>query len=336
MRFGGVLACLLLAATSPADSPTIWRHGSPGIDQSIASIPEHSELVAIDGLNVSDIALAGVIRYLPSAPAIIWVFAQCFGGGFFDELAGIPNAQIGISAADYRETSHYPLPAGVGNGLDFVWALIRALKTPMGDNRAVTAVQVASQNDPFGWSFHPIPPRRHEVRGSERPVLFRSGMEADRITVTGDRAAAILWAGLPEVVDQKQIASVIHTLLDLGYDSGRIFVLYGRGRLRAKATAGKPVNAVVDAMQAGGIPFSHLAAASRDNFQLVFDLEFTGHPDDPQKLFFLAGGHGATTRLGITSKAGSGGDPDNEDESQDPGAFVGLSKLGNSPRIVRR
>jgi hypothetical protein len=108
-----------------AQAYVIWQAGVPGIDQSTEFPPQNSKLAGYSGNHVSDTDLAAMIMGLKSTPKIMWVFGHCFGAGMFDELNGIANIQVGISASLYNQASNYPLtPDKGGNGFDFIWALV--------------------------------------------------------------------------------------------------------------------------------------------------------------------------------------------------------------------
>ena len=270
-------------------------------DQNSANTKEHSGLVTWNykkpGDEIQDTAFANMFKPLVQGGVpFLWVFSQCFGGGMFDELNVLGGVQSGISASSYRQRAIYQLPLPLGNGVNFSTAYIQAIR-----NNITTAEPMASKaadNDPWGPSPGPTPPRDLEIQNSEQPVYFTIGAGADALKLSDykDNGVAILWSGEPdEVLDGAETSRLILELIRLKYKPTNIWVLYGSGKY-SKGTdfVGIAVN--------NNLPATQLRAATRKQLQAVANKIVMNNNNF---VFFFANDHGwNNARGGAVPRAG--------------------------------
>jgi hypothetical protein len=331
-----------------------WRVGAPDGDQKREPMAQNSGLWSYKGLdNIRDDQLAALVRQYRDKAVFMWVFTQCFGAGMFDDLLSTGGAHVGMSASGYKQTARYPRPGG--NGYDFAVAFIRSLLQP--STAAQRLALFAAANDPFAGNPQPFPPRRGETPGLEQPWYFNSSdiivastadtsqyaraFEDARVAATAlqgldavpvapqAKKAAILWSGQPRMTDGRQIAALITILRLLGYRPSDMFVLYGRGRLRAVAkpatptTPAIPVHPIIQAMLNAGYtrPMinDYLRVASKRQYEMIVTSRFQNMPADPNYMFFFANDHGFNTAINNGGAAPrEGGDPGEGDDDEDP------------------
>lgn len=114
----------------------------------------------------------------------------------------------------------------------------------------------------------------------------------------------VLWAGQPELQDDRQLSQLIINLLALGYSKDNIVVFFGFGLY-------SPANSMLVAtMQANNFDPTHLRQADPADFvrvlgQWVFPANVGG---PPQFLFFFAADHGCNNAFTVEEKGGNGAD----------------------------
>jgi len=264
-------------------------------DQNSAATGEHSGLVTWDGgangwIQDTDFAGAALFKPLVKDDGIpfVWVFSQCFGGGMFDELNGLGGTQSGVSASNFPQPAIYQLPMPLGNGANFSTAYILAIRD--GITVAQPMALAAADDDPWGPSRNPDPPRDEFEKDLEQPIYFTTGAAADALDLKGHskNGAVILWSGRPDIsLDGAEISRLIIEFVSLGYNQNNIWVLYGSGKYsKTKDLVGIAVNIKK-------LPATQLRAATLK--QLKFVIAAIPKSDF---VFFFANDHGYNNRHG--------------------------------------
>jgi hypothetical protein len=279
-----------------------WVANGP-YDQNSAATGEHSGLVTWDGGAkgwILDTDVTNLFKPLVKDAKIpfVWVFSLCFGGGMFDELNGLAGTQSGVSASDFWEPAIYQLPMPLGNGVNFSTAYIQAIR------KGTTVVQpmalAAADNDPWGPSPAPAPPRDEFEDFEEQPIYFTTGAAADALDLKDhwNNGAVILWSGRPDIsLDGAEISRLIFEFTKLNYNPANIWVLYGSGRYS------KTKDLVGIAVATNKLPAAQLRAATLK--QLKFVIAAIPNNDF---VFFFANDHGYNNaRGGIVPRQAWGG-----------------------------
>jgi hypothetical protein len=285
----------------------LWRPGNQGDQSTVAG--QHSGLVGwkanVDDVTFAQItlqAIAGGGNNYPSVP-LVYVFGECYGGGMIDDLAAnvVFNPMSIVSASFFNQTASYPMAGG--NGTDFLWAYLRAL----GKQKKPTAQSVAAQaatDDPFGWAAKPNRARVGEKLGSETPEYWSQNvMDISLLRAQGEVNSVILWAGQPEVEDDKQLSQLIVTLLNLGYDKDNIVVYFGSGFYSPQKSQ------LVATMKNNNFDPTHLREADpTDLAKVLAQWAFPANVANPsQFFFFVAADHGCNNAFMPQEKTGNGG-----------------------------
>ena len=286
-----------------------WEAGKELVDQSTELDEEHSGLVPWQGAVVEDRDLEVIVKpFIDRGVKFVWVFSQCFGAGFFDELDKLKGTQSGVSASGYNQTSFYQRLRPEGNGVNFSTAYIEAMRSR---SKAKDLALAAAANDPWGPADKPTPPRSPaEKEDIEQPFYFSTGHKADKLSLnlrTGDDkdGLAILWSGTPRFPhDTVEINQLIHQLLDFGFKRQNIFVLYGRGKYSPTGhLIGKTVNDLLRDVNEKAGKARQLRIATEKQLRGV--LGTLVRPNSPKLVFFFANDHGFNTGPGIVSREGA-------------------------------
>jgi len=175
--------------------------------------------------NISDTGLAKLIgTYIGSDyKNMIFVFGQCYGGGFIDDLARATSGHSPvaiISASKHNEKAWMDdFESGVSH---FLQAFNDAVqKDP---TRTIWQLFNESEHNDLRGPYAKDPRDR-----KEDPQFFAQPQPAgDNIKLhDGTSNYAILYAGNPERQNRNDFYRMYETLTDLGYTDDEIFVLYG-------------------------------------------------------------------------------------------------------------
>jgi hypothetical protein len=296
----------------------IWKALGRGDQRTAAACPrcllQHSGLVSWIGQRRIDDERFAQSTFNAMFPGnynnpyfpIVFVFGECYGGGMIDDLAVTLtlNPMSIVSASFFNQTASYPVdPANGGNGTDFIWAYVRAFQQPA--LTAQLAAAIAGNDDPFGWSPRPNPPRTNkETLGSETPEYYSQNQGDNILLAATGFDRIILWAGQPNEVDDKQLNQLLLQLLaaPVGFDKKNIVVLFASGR---------PANAaLVQTMQKlYGNDQTHLRQANQKQLDIALKWAFPADAPKSQFFFFLAADHGCNNAFQAQPKTGNGGMP---------------------------
>jgi hypothetical protein len=296
-----------------------WKAGDPMTDQSTTkdpangNAPFHSGLVGWANQNVQDDMFAMlVLNGVNNDPVyantrFLWVFSQCYGGGMFDDLNRLASPQSGVSASLFNQTSRYPLALPNGNGFDFVYSYLLAMKNP--NISSGNLATLAAKFDPWGLNPNPIPARGAEAQNTETPTYF-SNMppNTDRIPLAPQFLPfVILWSGQPNTVDRDQTLQMVKQLKALGYQSGQIVLLFGSGKI-------DPMDPLAMYLAGNGFVPQQFRQANPRQLNTVLQKFFPKNPNQQfftNFIFFFANDHGFNTdpALASVARVGNGGSP---------------------------
>lgn len=299
----------------PLDQSSIDIDGNP--DNGVQ--PAHSKLVGRPGVPaknwVSDTDLGGATMgglAINNNAEIMWVFGQCYGGGFLDELNALGGKQVAGTAARHDETARYPLFCNAGGvRADWIDAYAHVFAANI---TALDMIDLASTDDPWGTNpglampgacvDNMIPPyngpallgmRRGEAVNSEHPQFYTIGNGAAikiELTLPQNRLA-ILWSGQPNWVDEGQIATMVDKLLAMNHLPSRIFILFRNGKVPPANIGGRI--ALNIGAGAGQVPAANVRVAEKCALEKVFNDHYGVGKPNPELLFFFANDHGANT-----------------------------------------
>jgi hypothetical protein len=316
----GALLVLAFDLSSQIPLPyLVWTAGNPATDQSTTVNPMdpkkgpcHSGLASWMGAgDVLDTQFASLMApYVQNGVYLFTAFMECFGDGMFDELNALGGMQSGVSAALHDQLATYPLAVynkaankvkytgngpnpGVYGGGDFVYAFNRSMLLPVvaSENMALWA----ATNDPWGQSAATYPVRMGETQFEEQPVYFFSKAAAmtQPLAPRPENALVFLWSGIPNLIDQAQVAQMIQYLRLLGYPPSSIYAFYGFGSL-------PKTNPIVTAFgnQTANFLKDHIRQANSTQLDLFFNLKVNKNfifNRNPAYIAFFATDHGLNT-----------------------------------------
>ena len=367
LLFTAVAVCALftlsiqLFSQAPPKFYVRWKAGLANVDQSTDAVAQHSGLWSWQGKdNVRDDDFAKLVGpILATNVYFFYSFSQCYGGGMFDELSRLTGSQSGVSASRYNEKASYPLSkldantnrvVYTGNGYDFTYSFLRSMLMPWLASEKMASFSAA--DDPWGQNPNPIPGRMGETKGTEQPIYFAqteifittdstgaavvaqpAGQAAQPYEETVPLAPqkngiAFLWSGQPNLIDQAQTALMIRYLRLLGYPIGRIYVLYGQGKVA-------PGNPVAQAFAANGVLpnnaflTDHIRQALKKELSLML---LTVGMKGANYVAFFSTDHGYNTALdagGAAPREGAGGVPGDAGTPDD--TWVGGADADQTP-----
>jgi hypothetical protein len=272
-----LLTSLHLPSTVYARDPGIWVPETAG---------HYSTLCTYDGNDIRDTEFANYVNdYVNSTGfnSMIFVFEQCFGGGFIDDVVkfGLNHAVpvVAMSASMFNETSW---GSGASDGEDyFVQAFAKAINvsTPPDMWNAYSTAKTNDICGPSGADYNATP---------EDPMFQSRGQLPFFPTLVNESGAvkgkAILWVGEASCDRYWNDINRIHRVLTTryGFDDVRdIYVLFGDGTSQPWI----PGNTLSDG---GKID----ASATKANLENAFKNWLAPQMNSSVQFFFWSSDHG--------------------------------------------